>query len=154
MPKPSLSSLANLTSKEQKLIRYLARDNGKIIINGKQIPVDRLPQDINVKPTPPSPLNGSGRTIGKSKSQNQIMQDDVAYLRSMGAEDIRINQQQVNNQMCRVGICRPDVQATLPNSNKRIYIEYDRTSSNRGAGHASRALSNDPDAIVILRTVD
>ena len=89
-----------------------------------------------------------------SKEQNQIMQDDVAYLRSMGAEDIRINQQQVNNQMCRVGICRPDVQATLPNSNKRIYIEYDRTSSNRGAGHASRALSNDPDAIVILRTVD
>ena len=154
LPKPSLSSLANLTSKEQKVIRYLARDNGKIIVNGEQIPVNRLPQDINVKPTPPSPLNGSGRTIGKSKSQNQIMQDDVAYLRSMGAEDIRINQQQVNNQMCRVGICRPDVQATLPNSNKRIYIEYDRTSSNRGAGHASRALSNDPDAIVILRTVD
>ncbi len=56
--------------------------------------------------------------------------------------------------MCRVGICRPDVQATLRDSNKRIYIEYDRASSNRGAGHASRALSNDPDAIVILRTVD
>jgi hypothetical protein len=154
LPKPSLSSLANLTSKEQKLIRYLARDNGKIIVNGEQIPVNRLPQDINVKPTPPSPLNDSGRTIGKSKSQNQIMQDDVAYLRSMGAKDIRINQQQVNNQMCRVGICRPDVQATLRDSNKRIYIEYDRASSNRGAGHASRALSNDPDAIVILRTVD
>ena len=154
LPKPSLSSLANLTSKEQKVIRYLARDNGKIIVNGEQIPVNRLPQDINVKPTPPSPLNGSGRTIGKSKSQNQIMQDDVAYLRSMGAKDIRINQQQVNNQMCRVGICRPDVQDTLRDSNKRIYIEYDRASSNRGAGHASRALSNDPDAIVILRTVD
>ena len=56
--------------------------------------------------------------------------------------------------MCRVGICRPDVQATLRDSNKRIYIEYDRASSNRGAGHASRALSNDPDAIVTLRTVD
>ncbi|HFC8495734.1 TPA: hypothetical protein ACFP3Z_002164, partial [Neisseria subflava] len=154
LPKPSLSSLANLTSKEQKVIRYLARDNGKIIVNGEQIPVNRLPQDINVKPTPPSPLNDSGRTIGKSKSQNQIMQDDVAYLRSMGVKDIRINQQQVNNQMCRVGICRPDVQATLRDSNKRIYIEYDRASSNRGAGHASRALSNDPDAIVILRTVD
>ena len=56
--------------------------------------------------------------------------------------------------MCRVGICRPDVQDTLRDSNKRIYIEYDRASSNRGAGHASRALSNDPDAIVILRTVD
>lgn len=86
-----------------------------------------------------------------------IFKDPVpphTILRSMGAKDIRINQQQVNNQMCRVGICRPDVQATLPNSNKRIYIEYDRTSSNRGAGHASRALSNDPDAIVILRTVD
>ena len=86
-----------------------------------------------------------------------IFKDPVSphtILRSMGAKDIRINQQQVNNQMCRVGICRPDVQATLRDSNKRIYIEYDRASSNRGAGHASRALSNDPDAIVILRTVD
>lgn len=80
-----------------------------------------------------------------------IFKDPVpphTILRSMGAKDIRINQ------MCRVGICRPDVQATLRDSNKRIYIEYDRASSNRGAGHASRALSNDPDAIVILRTVD
>ena len=86
-----------------------------------------------------------------------IFKDPVpphTILRSMGAKDIRINQQQVNNQMCRVGICRPDVQDTLRDSNKRIYIEYDRASSNRGAGHASRALSNDPDAIVILRTVD
>lgn len=86
-----------------------------------------------------------------------IFKDPVpphTILRSMGAKDIRINQQQVNNQMCRVGICRPDVQATLRDSNKRIYIEYNRASSNRGAGHASRALSNDPDAIVILRTVD
>ena len=130
--------------------------------SGKAVPVGeaRIPQSpqavkgTTVTLAQEQRLNDSGRTIGKSKSQNQIMQDDVAYLRSMGAEDIRINQQQVNNQMCRVGICRPDVQATLPNSNKRIYIEYDRTSSNRGAGHASRALSNDPDAIVILRTVD
>ena len=86
-----------------------------------------------------------------------IFKDPVpphTILRSMGAKDIRINQQQVNNQMCRVGICRPDVQAALRDSNNRIYIEYDRASSNRGAGHASRALSNDPDAIVILRTVD
>jgi hypothetical protein len=86
-----------------------------------------------------------------------IFKDPVpphTILRSMGAKDIRINQQQVNNQMCRVGIYRPDVQATLRDSNKQIYIEYDRASSNRGAGHASRALSNDPDAIVILRTVD
>ena len=81
------------------------------------------------------------------------MQNDVTYLRLMNAEDIRINQQ-VNSQSCRVGICRPDVQGTLPDSNRRIYVEYDRTSSNRGARHASRLLSNDPDAIVILKTSD
>ena len=82
------------------------------------------------------------------------MQNDVTYLRLMNAEDIRINQQQVNSQSCRVGIRRPDVQGTLPDSKRRIYVEYDRTSSNRGAGHASRLLSNDPDAIVILKTSD
>ena len=82
------------------------------------------------------------------------MQNDVTYLRLVNAENIRINQQQVNSQSCRVGICRPDVQATLPDSKRRIYVEYDRTSSNRGAGHASRLLSNDPDAIVILKTSD
>jgi hypothetical protein len=81
------------------------------------------------------------------------MQADVAYLKSIGATDIRVNQQQVDILVCRVGICRPDVQATLPNG-RRILIEYDTSASNRGAGHANRALNNDPNTIVILRTVD
>ena len=44
------------------------------------------------------------------------------------------------------------MQATLP-SGKRVYIEYDRSTSSRGIPHADRIFSNDKDAIVILRTL-
>lgn len=81
------------------------------------------------------------------------MQNDVNYLKSIGADDIRINQQQIDASVCRVGVCRPDVQATLPNG-RRITIEYDTSASTRGASHATRTLNNDPNAIVILRRVD
>ena len=86
-------------------------------------------------------------------TQNQAVQADANYLKSLNATDIRINQQQVNGNLCRVGICRPDLQATLP-SGKRVYIEYDRSTSSRGIPHADRIFSNDKDAIVILRTLD
>jgi hypothetical protein len=80
----------------------------------------------------------------------------VAYLSSINATDIRINQQQtagVGDNLCRLGICRPDVQARLPGG-RMIYIEYDTSASTRGPDHAKRLLSNNPDAIVILRRVD
>ena len=86
-------------------------------------------------------------------TQNQAVQADATYLENLGATDIRINQQQVNGNLCRVGICRPDLQAILP-SGKRVYIEYDRSTSSRGMPHADRIFSNDKDAIVILRTLD
>ncbi len=79
------------------------------------------------------------------------MQADAAYLDQMGATDIRVNQQQVDGAACRVGICRPDLQATL-RSGQRVYIEYDTSASTRGPGHAIRIISNDPKAIVILKT--
>jgi hypothetical protein len=81
------------------------------------------------------------------------MQADVQALKDAGATEIRINQQQIGVTECRVGVCRPDVQATLP-SGRRVIIEYDTSTSTRGAGHATRALSNDPTAVVILRTVN
>lgn len=113
----------------------------------------RLPQDRAVNPRPPLPKDVDRRAVGNSPTQNQAMQDDVAYLKAQGAREVRVNQQQINVDRCRVGICRPDVQATLPGG-RRLTIEYDTSASTRGPGHATRALSNDPNAIVILRKVN
>jgi len=52
----------------------------------------------------------------------------------------------------RVGINRPDLQYTLPNG-MRVYIEYDTATSGRGIPHANRILANDPQGIVILKTI-
>lgn len=98
-------------------------------------------------------MDSPGRTVGKSSTQNSAMQADVEYPNSIGCTDIRVNQQQMDSNQNRVGINRPDVQATLPNG-RRITIEYDTTSSTRAEDHATRTLNNDPNAIVILRTVN
>jgi hypothetical protein len=112
----------------------------------------RLLQDINVNPTAP-PVRALNRPIGQSPTQNAAMQADIAAARAQGATDIRVNQQQVNAAGQRVGTNRPDLQYTDANG-RRVYVEYDTTSSTRGPGHQTRILANDPNSTVILRTVD
>ena len=150
--KTPLSAL-NLSRSDQAIIAKLSGKDGMVVVNGQQIPIARLANDINVSSVPPPPKNLMNRAVGRSAAQNRAVQKDAEYLKSIGAGDVRINQQQVNQAECRVGICRPDLQGTLP-SGKRIYIEYDRRSSKRGPKHASRILSNDANGIVILKTVD
>jgi len=111
----------------------------------------RLPHDVAVHRTapPPLPLN---RPIGLSPTQNAQLQRDITAIRSKGATDIRVNQEQVTAGGDRVGRNRPDLQYTL--SGKRFYIEYDTSRSQRGLGHQQRILANDPSGTVILKTVD
>ena len=153
---PSLSSSLNGLSKEdQAIINHLAK-GGTVLTSNQRPAIARTARDRAVNPIPTEAKKLKGRTIGKTLTQNQAVQADAIYLRNLGATDIRINQQQVkqvNGNLCRVGICRPDLQATLP-SGKRVYIEYDRSTSSRGIPHADRIFSNDKDAIVILRTLD
>ena len=150
---PSLSSSLNGLSKEdQVVINHLAK-GGTVLTSNQRPAIARTARDSAVNPTPTEAKNLEGRTIGKTLTQNQAVQADATYLENLGATDIRINQQQVNGNLCRVGICRPDLQAILP-SGKRVYIEYDRSTSSRGIPHADRIFSNDKDAIVILRTLD
>jgi hypothetical protein len=109
----------------------------------------RLRQDLTVKPKVPSPLK-TDRPISPSPRQNAQLQRDIEYLRDeLGAENIRVNQQQLNlANKARVGINRPDLQFDY---NKRRYsVEYDSRASGRGPGHQSRLSANDPDAEVIL----
>jgi len=115
-------------------------------------PAPRLPQDLRVNPTPPAALPLS-RPIGQSATQNAAMQTDLATARAAGATDIRVNQQQVNAAGQRVGTNRPDLQYTDANG-RRVYVEYDTSSSTRGPGHQTRINANDPSGQVILKDVD
>jgi hypothetical protein len=69
------------------------------------------------------------------------------------AKHIRVNQTQVAaDDLLKLGANRPDVQAVL--KGRRIHIEYDRAPGDRAIEHARRILTNDPEAIVILKIVD
>jgi hypothetical protein len=83
--------------------------------------------------------------VGLSAAQNADVARLVRFLEDvLGAEDVRVNQRQVTADRRGVGINRPDVQYTL--NGERYYIEWDTSSSSRGAGHASRIQLNDPTA--------
>jgi hypothetical protein len=107
----------------------------------------RRADDISVSPQAPERLD-SNRPIGKSQTQNASLQRRIDFITQHGAADIRVNQQQVNAAGQRVGINRPDLQYTY--NGVRVYEEYDTFSSSRGADHAYRILSNDPNSFVNL----
>ncbi|NKY39205.1 hypothetical protein, partial [Cellulomonas septica] len=113
--------------------------------------VARNPRDMAVNPKAPDALSLK-RPIGSSATQNQALQDRIDELNALGARDMRVNQQQVALNDVRVGINRPDLQYTL--DGRRHYEEYDTNASNRGPEHEARILSNDPDGVVTLHTVD
>jgi hypothetical protein len=114
-----------------------------------QVPAGpRLRQDVTVKPKVPDPLK-TGRPISPSPRQNAQLQRDIEYLDSIGAETIRVNQQQLNlENKARVGINRPDLQFDY--KGRRYYVEYDSPASGRGPGHQSRLTANDPEGESIL----
>jgi hypothetical protein len=115
------------------------------------VPGSRLPQDVAVKPRVPDVLP-TNRPIGSSATQNAQVQADIQYLESIGARNIRVNQQQstVENGQ-RVGINRPDLQ--FDHNGRRYHVEYDTPTSGRGTAHQSRATSNDPNSETILLIV-
>ncbi|MEU4366819.1 eCIS core domain-containing protein [Micromonospora chersina] len=95
----------------------------------------------------------TNRGVGRSGVQNIDVRHDIELLEAAGASDFRINQTQVDvTDSFRLGTNRPDVQATL--NGRRIHIEYDRAPGDRAMAHARRILSNDPNAIVLLKIVD
>jgi hypothetical protein len=108
----------------------------------------RLRQDLTVKPEVPDllPLD---RPISPSPRQNAQLQRDIDYLDKVGAENIRVNQQQVTlSDGQRVGINRPDLQFDY--LGRRYHVEYDSPASGRGPGHQERLTANDPSADIIL----
>ena len=97
-------------------------------------------------------MRETNRPIGSSPSQNAQLQADIQYLESIGATNIRVNQQQLtysNGQ--RVGINRPDLQFDY--KDRRYDVEYETPTSGRGPGHQRRITSNDPNAETIILIV-
>jgi hypothetical protein len=73
---------------------------------------------------------------------------NLKLIGALGAENIRVNQQQVNlANKARVGINRPDLQFDY--NGRRYSVEYDSPTSGRGPRHQSRLTANDSEAIII-----
>ena len=113
--------------------------------------VPRTQRDLAVNPTPPAANNGAS-TIGGNANQAAALQRYITQLKSMGAKDIRVNQQQVNINNQRVGVNRPDLQFTY--DGRRWYIEWDTSKSLRGIPHGERIMANDPDGMTLLFNLD
>lgn len=109
----------------------------------------RLAQDVKVLGSPAPAALSTLRPIGRNSVQNARKDDLVAEIQDKGYTDIRVNQQQINADGLRVGINRPDIQATRPDGT-REYWELDTSISSRGPMHESRILSNDDDGVVCL----
>jgi hypothetical protein len=93
----------------------------------------------------------AGREVSHSDMQNSELAADILLARKAGAKNIRVNQRQVIENL-QGGTNRPDLYFEL--NGKRIHIEYDRFDMDRSLPHAQRILSNDPEAIVILKGSD
>ena len=130
----------------------------------------RLPEDIRVRGgSVPDQLETRGRGF-RTDAQADRADEWLDLAEARGAEDIRVDQAQIDATGMRVGDNRPDIQMTFgpgeyelpdgtklvvpPGQQKRLYVELDRSTSNRGPGHEERIMANDPDGLVILETVD
>jgi hypothetical protein len=80
---------------------------------------------------------------------NQVARKLIELLEQLGYRDIRVNQQQLAAILRRVGINRPDIQATSPEG-LRVLIEIEAAASERGLPHALRSLANDTGALIIV----
>lgn len=98
-------------------------------------------RDSNVTSAPPE-VKSWDRGVSRDSAQNDYVSARAKELNGRGAEDIRVNQQQVNARGERVGINRPDLQYTL--DGMRYYEEFETPGSDRGARHVDRLYRNDP----------
>ncbi|WP_198316051.1 hypothetical protein [Cystobacter fuscus] len=145
VPAPTTATSAPAPSRG--LVQALAGNNPTPPV----APSSRLPQDVASSPKVPR-LRKPNRPIGPSPSQNAQLQVDIEYLDTIGATNIRVNQQQITARNAqRVGVNRPDLQFDY--NGRRYHVEYDTPASSRGPGHQSRTTSNDPNAEIILLIV-
>lgn len=96
------------------------------------------------KETGPTKNLSLDRKIGKSTLQNATKDDLIAKLKEVDAQNIRVNQTQVNAAGEAVGINRPDIQFTY--KGERYYVEIDAPPAGRAIPHKDRIVLNDANA--------
>lgn len=133
----------------------VARDPVQGLLKGNRFTGQGSPvnlRDARISRVAP-PVKALNRAISKSSTQNQVLQDDIQALFKLDPPPtgIRVNQQQINAAGQRVGINRPDLQFTY--RGQRYHVEYDTPPPVRALEHGARLLANDPEAIIILKTV-
>lgn len=162
-PRPSVSSMTSLERAADAGIPAELIGDGTVLTRADfpDVLPEAPPRTGRVAPERLEPITGLDnagrpvemRPVSRSDIQNADVLHDYDLLVSAGADPaaIRINQMQIIEDM-RVGINRPDLYAEI--NGHRVLIEYDRAPGTRAIDHARRILSNDPDAIVILKIVD
>lgn len=141
-----VANVAKATEKTAGIATDLSKSSRTIAEEGAEA-ARRSPRDIAVSPSAPDALPLT-RPIGSSPTQSARAQRHAEKLEAAGAQDVRINQQQLNGAGERVGINRPDLSYTRPRTGQRVNVEYERSGSTRGEGHRQRIQANDPDAKV------
>ena len=104
-----------------------------------------------VSSMPPRPLD-INLLHDRSVSQREWIQQRLAYLRTFGACDLRVDQQQVSATRQRVGINRPDIQYTL--GGQRFYEVLQSSTSQQDISSVDQSLSNDSDGTIYSWDVD
>lgn len=118
-----------------------------------RFPLTRDPADeaLAAKKIQQPKLPTAGRAVGDTPNQQAQLEADLKHLDSIGAQDVRVNQWQVDGNGELIGQNRPDVQYTL--GGKRYYIEYEQPQNPRGLDHAKRIIRNDPTGTVTVKLV-
>ncbi|HEX6699181.1 MAG TPA: RHS repeat-associated core domain-containing protein [Gaiellaceae bacterium] len=114
----------------------------------------RLPQDEarEAQQPPPEAKNTNRPNAGGGgAAHNAEIDARTAEVEAEGAQDVRVNQEQVDASGKRVGRNRPDLQYTI--NGQRYYEEWD-TDPARSAAHEARIKANDPNAIVIPHIIE
>jgi hypothetical protein len=103
-----------------------------------------------------APYAYDGVRVSRSVEQNQLAARTVERLQAANADDIRVDQAQVNSVGEKVGGNRPDVQGSVGGQGvQRVHFEYDRpgldgSMGSRAIPHAQTILGDDPNSIVVL----
>jgi hypothetical protein len=91
--------------------------------------------------------------VSKSQGQNKLAFKTLKRLEKANAEDIRVDQAQVDSTgLTKVGTNRPDIQGSL--DEQRVHVEFDRPGAggqpgSRVDGHVDGILGNDPNSVAI-----
>jgi RHS repeat-associated protein len=114
--------------------------------------VPRLARDKAVDGRSAPDLKSASRPVSSNPAINAEKNRDVLRLQQQGARQVRVDQRQIalrGDNFVQKGLNRPDTQGVFKKQ-PAVHIEYD-TKLNNLLAHRDRILTNDPEALVVLK---